>query len=53
MAFPSKGDRVAHSQYGPGTITDLDVHHLHEYDPTNEKPHLQTDQGDHRHEGIF
>lgn len=27
MAFPSKGDRVAHSQYGPGTITDLDVHH--------------------------
>ena len=27
MAFPSKGDRVAHSQYGPGTITELDVHH--------------------------
>ena len=27
MAFPSKGDRVAHSQYGPGTITDMDVHH--------------------------
>ena len=27
MAFPSKGDRVAHFQYGPGTITDLDVHH--------------------------
>src|SRR4029450_7110860 len=28
-------------------------YHLHEYDPTNEKPHLQTDKGDHRHEGIF
>jgi hypothetical protein len=27
MAFPSKGDRVAHFQYGPGTITDMDVHH--------------------------
>lgn len=27
MAFPSKGDRVAHSQYGAGTITDMDVHH--------------------------
>jgi hypothetical protein len=27
MAFPSKGDRVAHSQYGPGTITELDVYH--------------------------
>lgn len=27
MAFPSKGDRVAHFQYGPGTITDLDVYH--------------------------
>jgi hypothetical protein len=27
MAFPAKGDRVSHSQYGPGTITDLDVHH--------------------------
>ena len=27
MAFPSKGDRVSHDQYGPGTITELDVHH--------------------------
>lgn len=27
MAFPSKGDRVSHGQYGPGTITELDVHH--------------------------
>ena len=27
MAFPAKGDRVAHSEYGTGTITDLDVHH--------------------------
>ena len=27
MAFPSKGDRVAHFQSGPGTITDMDVHH--------------------------
>ena len=27
MAFPSKGDRVAHFEYGPGTITDLDVYH--------------------------
>ena len=28
-------------------------HHLHEHHPTNEKTHLQTDQGDHWHEGIF
>src|SRR5215831_7050161 len=28
-------------------------HHLHEHDAANEKPHLQTDQGDHGHEGIF
>lgn len=27
MAFPSKGDRVSHGQYGSGTITELDVHH--------------------------
>ena len=27
MAFPSKGDRVAHGDYGPGTITDLDIYH--------------------------
>ena len=27
LAFPSKGDRVAHGEYGPGTITDLDVYH--------------------------
>jgi hypothetical protein len=27
MAFPSKGDRVAHGQYGPGTITDMDIYH--------------------------
>jgi hypothetical protein len=25
--FPSKGDRVSHGTYGPGTITDLDVYH--------------------------
>ena len=27
MAFPSKGDRVAHGDYGPGTITEQDVYH--------------------------
>jgi hypothetical protein len=27
MTFPIKGDRVAHGQYGLGTITDLDVYH--------------------------
>jgi hypothetical protein len=27
MAFPSKGDRVAHGEYGPGTITELDIYH--------------------------
>src|SRR6185436_1645072 len=27
MAFPSKGDRVAHGEYGPGTITEQDVYH--------------------------
>jgi hypothetical protein len=27
MAFPAKGDRVAHGQYGPGTIVELDVYH--------------------------
>ena len=27
MAFPSKGDRVAHEEYGPGTITEQDVYH--------------------------
>ena len=27
MAFPAKGDRVAHAQYGSGTITELDVYH--------------------------
>ena len=27
MAFPSKGDRVAHGEYGNGTITDLDIYH--------------------------
>ena len=27
MAFPSKGDRVAHEQCGPGTITEQDVFH--------------------------
>ena len=25
--FPAKGDRVAHEQYGDGTITELDVYH--------------------------
>jgi hypothetical protein len=27
MAFPSKGDRVAHGEYGPGTITEQDIYH--------------------------
>jgi hypothetical protein len=27
MAFPSKGDRVAHGDYGPGTITEQDIYH--------------------------
>ena len=27
MAFPSKGDRVAHSEYGPGTISEQDIYH--------------------------
>ena len=27
MAFPSKGDRVAHSEYGPGTIAEQDIYH--------------------------
>lgn len=25
--FPVKGDRVSHGQYGPGTVTDLDIYH--------------------------
>lgn len=25
--FPAKGDRVAHQQYGTGTITERDVYH--------------------------
>jgi hypothetical protein len=25
--FPVKGDRVAHGQYGPGTVTELDIYH--------------------------
>jgi hypothetical protein len=25
--LPAKGDRVAHEQYGTGTITELDVYH--------------------------
>jgi hypothetical protein len=27
MAFPSKGDRVAHGDYGPGTISEQDIYH--------------------------
>jgi len=27
MTFPVKGDRVSQAQYGPGTITDLDIYH--------------------------
>jgi hypothetical protein len=27
LTFPTKGDRVAHFQYGAGTVTDLDVYH--------------------------
>lgn len=27
LAFPLKGDRVAHFQYGAGTVTDLDIYH--------------------------
>jgi hypothetical protein len=27
MAFPSKGDRVANAEYGPGTITEQDIYH--------------------------
>jgi hypothetical protein len=27
MAFPSKGDRVAHGEYGPGTIVEQDIYH--------------------------
>jgi hypothetical protein len=26
-AFPVKGGRVAHGQYGAGTVTDLDIYH--------------------------
>ena len=26
-AFPAKGDRVSHHQYGTGTITDRNVYH--------------------------
>ena len=26
-AFPGKGDRVSHEQYGTGTITDRNVYH--------------------------
>jgi hypothetical protein len=26
--FPVRGDRVAHGQYGAGTVTDLDVYHM-------------------------
>jgi hypothetical protein len=25
--FPGKGDRVAHGQYGAGTVTDLNIYH--------------------------
>jgi len=27
MQLPAKGDRVAQAQYGPGTITEVDIYH--------------------------
>jgi hypothetical protein len=27
MPFPLKGDRVSQANYGPGTVTQIDVHH--------------------------
>ena len=27
MQLPGKGDRVVQAQYGPGTITDVDIYH--------------------------